>query len=83
MKSPEFFKAKADKRENLKESLPLDLRLEGTLKSTKWSFPTRLYPRRNTESPSDKLFFDKLDSYNRNTDNTELTESFEAVLQTL
>ncbi|MDD3939594.1 MAG: hypothetical protein PHF49_02985 [Patescibacteria group bacterium] len=61
-----FYKEREQKRETLKQELPIDKQLEGTLGKTKWKFETPLYSLRNSESPSDKYFIEKLSQYNNN-----------------
>jgi hypothetical protein len=73
-KSPEYFSQKREKRNELKEFLPEDLKLiyGHDIKPVKWSFKGELLKRRHSEEESDKLFFKALKNYNNN--NKEIDE---------
>jgi lipocalin len=73
-KSPEYFFQKREKRNELKEFLPEDLKLiyGHDIKPVKWSFKGELLKRRPSEEESDKLFFKALKNYNNN--NKEIDE---------
>jgi HEAT repeat protein len=66
MKNFDFYKEREQKRETLKQELPIDKQLEGSLGKTKWKFETPLYTLRNSESPSDQYFIEKLKQYSNN-----------------
>jgi len=60
----DYYKERSNKREDLKSELPIDKQLEGSLGKTKWKFEAPLYTLRNSESPSDQYFIEKLNIYN-------------------
>ena len=78
MKNIEYFKEREQKRETLKQELPIDRQLEGSFGKMKWKFETPLYSLRNSESPSDQYFIEKLKQYN----NDDLLDNQLSILET-